>query len=722
MSGLFASRALRWLLLVLACLAAIAVFLLATATANTELFAGHYNTLILVNGALVALLMLLVGWQLVQLWRKHRRGVFGSRLAIRLVLLFAMVAVLPGALVYAVSVQFLGRSIESWFDVRVDRAMEGGLNLGRSSLDYLLKETTNRATSIAGALADAPGGAAANLARAAEQAGVYEAALYGTAGNVLAVGGIGGSMRTPDPLPGEALRRGRQQQTYAQVEQNPDRGLLLRVVVPVASGNRLDPTTLLQVTEPVPRGLAQDLEKVQAGVRDYQEISLLRGALKRVYALTLTLTLLLALTTALGLAVVLSERFAAPLGLLAEGTRAVAGGDFTRRQPVTSRDELGVLTQSFNTMTAQLAEAHERAEESRRAIETTRAYLESVLANLSSGVLAFDDAYRLRSANPSAAVILQQPLSELVGEAMSEWGKRVPALAAFAELCAEGFRQAREGQWQREAELAVAGHSRTLLLRGTRLPGAPVPGYVVVFDDVSELLQAQRDAAWAEVARRLAHEIKNPLTPIQLSAERLVHKLAGHLDGADAETLRRGTQTIVSQVAAMKHMVDDFAIYARQPKPGQLQPVDLAALLLDVLALYDNLRPHVVLSLPDAPLVVQGEPTRLRQVFHNLLQNAVDAQADVPDPRYEIVLASTGNHEAQLVFVDNGPGFGADVIAHAFEPYVTTKAKGTGLGLAIVKKIVDEHGGRVTLENASPRGARVTLTFPAVAARGAAAA
>jgi nitrogen fixation/metabolism regulation signal transduction histidine kinase len=464
------------------------------------------------------------------------------------------------------------------------------------------------------------------------------------------------------------------------------------------------------------------MDKVQAGARDYQEISFSRAALKRLYTLTLTLTLLLALTTALGLAVVLSERFAEPLGSLAEGTRAVAGGDFTRRTPVTSRDELGVLTESFNTMTAQLAEAQTRTEESRRAIETTRAYLESILANLSSGVLAFDDRDRLRTANPSAAVILQQPLAEVTGEAMAEWGKRLPALAAFAELCADGFRQAREGQWQREAEVSVAGHLRTLLLRGTRLPGAPVPGYVVVFDDVSELLEAQRDAAWAEVARRLAHEIKNPLTPIQLSAERMAHKLAGHLEGADAETLRRGTQTIVSQVAAMKHMVDDFAIYARQPRPGQLQPVDLAALLLDVLALYDNLRPQVTLSLPDAPVVVQGEPTRLRQVFHNLLQNAVDAQADVPDPRFDIALRPGARHEAVLTFTDNGPGFTPEVIAHAFEPYVTTKAKGTGLGLAIVKKIVEEHGGRVTLENANPRGARVTLAFAATTARGAAAA
>ena len=641
MSALPGKRGLRWLLLVSASLSAIAVFLLATATANTTLFATGYDTLLVVNGVLIGLLMLVVGWQLWRLRRNLKAGVFGSRLAVRLVFLFALVAVLPGALVYAVSVQFIGRSIESWFDVRVDRALEGGLALGQKTLDYLLKDSVNRATQMALTLADNPGNLANALVRAAEQMNVYEAALFSPAGAVLAVAGTGGSRATPEPPPLAALRLARLQQPYSKIEQAPDGGLILRVVVPVNTEDSLNPLKVMQIIEPVPKSLAQDAERVQAGVRDYQELSFSRAALKRLYALTLTLTLLLALTSALGLAVVLSERFASPLGLLAEGTRAVAQGDFTRRQPVVSRDELGVLTESFNTMTAQLAEAQGRAEESRRAIETTRAYLESILGNLSAGVLVFDDRHRLRMVNPSAAVILQQPLADVMGMALAEWGRREPPLAPFAELVAEAFRGGGERQWQKEAQLTVGNLSRTLLMRGTRLPGrADTGGYVLVFDDVSELVQAQRDAAWAEVARRLAHEIKNPLTPIQLSAERMQVKLASRLEGADAETLRRGTQTIVSQVAAMKHMVDDFAIYARQPRPGQMQTVDLGGLLLDVLALYDNLGPRVALSLPDTPVHIQGEPTRLRQVFHNLLSNAVDAQADVPDPRFAISLSS----------------------------------------------------------------------------------
>jgi len=662
---------------------------------------------------MVVLLMLVVGVQLWHLRRNLRRGAFGSRLAVRLVFLFALVAVLPGAVVYAVSVQFLGRSIESWFDVRVDRALEGGLNLGRNALDYLLKETANKAGQVALAMSD-PGrvGLSSRLNRAAEQAGVFEAALYSSTGSLLAVAGVGGSTATPEPPSAQALRRARLQQTYSAIEQAPEGGLELRVLVPVNTDDALEPLRVLQVVEPVPKGLAEEIEKVQAGSRDYQEISFSRQALRRLYALTLTLTLLLALTSALGLAVVLSERFSAPLGLLAEGTRAVAQGDFTRRQPVTSRDELGILTESFNTMTAQLAEAQQKTEESRRAIETTSAYLESILGNLSAGVLAFDDRYRLRTANASAAVILQQPLADLAGTALADWGSKLPALASFAGLVAESFRASRDGQWQKQAELAVATLTRALLLRGSRLPGTPVAGYVVVFDDVTDLAHAQRDAAWAEVARRLAHEIKNPLTPIQLSAERLEMKLLPKLDGPDLEALKRGTHTIVTQVAAMKQMVDDFAIYARQPRPGTMQPVDLPALLLDVLALYDNLRPHVALSLPAEPLVIQGEPTRLRQVFHNLLQNAIDAQADVAEPRYDIALDQRGD-EVVLSFGDAGAGFAADVLQRAFEPYVTTKAKGTGLGLAIVKKIIDEHHGRVDLANRAPRGASVTLVFPA---------
>jgi nitrogen fixation/metabolism regulation signal transduction histidine kinase len=422
------------------------------------------------------------------------------------------------------------------------------------------------------------------------------------------------------------------------------------------------------------------------------------------------MALLLTLTIALGMAVVLSERFAAPLGLLAEGTQAVAGGNFGIRQPVTSRDEMGLLTESFNAMTAQLEQAQQERERNHQALETTRAYLESVLANLTSGVLVFDERLQLRDANRSATVILQSPLAELEGVALIRWAAHQPKLASFADLLVCHISPSSDEQWHQEAEVQIADTVRTLLVRGTRLPGPPV-SYVVVFDDVSVIVQAQRDAAWSEVARRLAHEIKNPLTPIQLSAERLAMKLTDRLDDADQDVLKRGTQTIVSQVTAMKQMVDDFAVYARQPRPGQLTDFDVVALLNEVLALYDHLRPHLQLTVPETPVVLHGEANRLRQVFHNLLQNAVDAQADNATPGYRISL-SVEENEVHLSFSDDGPGFTEEVLRRAFEPYVTTKAKGTGLGLPIVKKIIEEHGGRVMLANKTPHGGKIILMLP----------
>jgi nitrogen fixation/metabolism regulation signal transduction histidine kinase len=361
-------------------------------------------------------------------------------------------------------------------------------------------------------------------------------------------------------------------------------------------------------------------------------------------------------------------------------------------------------------MTTQLEQAQQERERNHRALDTARAYLESVLTNLTSGVLVFDDKLQLRTTTRSASVILQSPLAELEGVTLTRWSAYQPELASFADLLSHCISSSSNEQWHQEASVKIADTERTLLVRGTCLSGPPV-SHVVVFDDVSVIVQAQRDAAWSEVARRLAHEIKNPLTPIQLSAERLAMKLTDKLDDSDKDVLTRGTQTIVSQVTAMKQMVDDFAIYARQPRPGQLTDFDVVALLNEVLALYDHLQPCLQLTVPDAPVFLHGEANRLRQVFHNLLQNAVDAQADNATPGYGISLMVEGD-EIHLSVCDEGPGFAQDVLQRAFEPYVTTKTKGTGLGLAIVKKIVEEHNGRVMIANKSPHGGRITLVLP----------
>jgi len=704
--------AVNYLLVVCAVVGAVTLYLLATATANTALFAQHYPLLLAVNGGLAVCLTVLLGYQLYTLRQKLKAGVFGAKLTLRLVLLFALVAILPGALVYGVSVQFVAKSIESWFDVRVEKALEGGLNLGRTTLDNLLKELLKKADAMTVTLAARPASehiALLNMLR--EQAGAEEATLFTPRGKIIAYAGAERTGLMPELPGGALLRQLRLQQSYRAIEAIPDKGLYLRVLVPVNVVSLAEEMRVLQLLQRVPQQLASDAETVQTGQRDYQELLLARQGLRRLYGLTLTLTLLLALLTALSLAFVLSERLSAPLSFLVEGTRAVAQGDFSQREAVPSRDELGVLTQSFNTMRQQLAETRAMAERNQAQLADAHAYLQSILANLSAGVLAFDETLQLRSFNHSAAAILDADIAQLAGIRLERWHESNPALAELANEVAAAFHGGAGAAWEKQIERSGKHGHQMLLLRGTRLPAGSGTGYVVVFDDITHVLQAQRDAAWTEVARRLAHEIKNPLTPIQLSAERLQHKLAHRLGAAEAEMLMRSTQTIVNQVRALKDMVDAFRQYARMPEPS-LQEIELNALVREVLALYESLAGWIRVELaPDLPRVV-GDPAQLRQVIHNLLQNAQDALVDSTNPSI-VVRSEPVAGGMRVTITDNGSGFPEPLMRRAFEPYMTTKPKGTGLGLVIVKKIIEEHGGTVEIENIMPHGARVSFTLPA---------
>lgn len=701
---------MRILLIVAAVLAAILLFLLTSASANTALFAGQYRLLLGFTAAVAAMLLGLVLWQLRQLWREHRAQAFGSRLKLRLMLMFALMAVVPGALVYAVSLQFAVKSIESWFDVRVDKALEGGLNLGRSALDYLIADLSEKAGTMALELGEASAAMrSAQLNRLREQAGVQTATLLSPSGQVIASSTGERASLLPDlPSPSQ-LRQARQGISVSAVEGDATTGLTLRVLVPVASFSFTGETRVLQLTQAVPASIAASAESVQAVYRDYQELSLAKSSLKWMYTLTLTLALLLSLFAAIALAFLLARRLSAPLSILARGTEAVAAGDYSQRETVSTRDELGVLTQSFSQMTRQLDEARALAERSRSETEAARAYLESVLGNLSAGVLAFDAESRLRAANDGARAILHDDLSDAHQQPVSGWTRHLELRDAIAAGCAE-----QSGEWQREIEMQNgAGVPQALLVRGSRLPEASGGGCVVVFDDITQLIAAQRSAAWGEVARRLAHEIKNPLTPIQLSAERLAHKLADKLSGSEREMLERSTQTIVNQVEAMKHMVNDFRDYARLPPP-QIGALDLNALVEEVLGLYETSRARLAVELAAGLPRVAGDAAQLRQVIHNLVANAEDALAEVAEPEIRIVTRAEGRG-AVLSVCDNGSGFPKEILARAFEPYVTTKAKGTGLGLAIVKKIVDEHHGQIEIANAAPRGAQVKIRLPLAA-------
>jgi len=707
---------MRTLIIVAASFGGILLFLLASASANTALFARHYPWLLGLNATVALALLALIVWQVRILWREHRAQVFGSRLKLRLMLMFGLMAVLPGVLIYAVSVQFVTKSIETWFDVRVEKALESGLDLGRSALDSLLDDLASKGSAMALDLGDlSPAQRRLALARLREQNGVPFAALLSANGQLLATATseLGTVMPAQPSL--EELRQARSGRGYRQVESAGGKDLSLRVLVPVSPFGLGGETRILQLTQPVPAGLAGNAERVQEVYRDYQELSLGRQGLTRIYAMTLTLAVLLALFTAIAMAFVLARRLSAPLSILAEGTQAVAAGDFTPRQAIYSRDELGVLTQSFSRMTRQLDEARRDTERHRSEVESARAYLESILANLSAGVLAFDRSFILRTVNQGAQTILGDDFSGLLAESVDGW----PREQVFGRAIQAAFAEHGRKEWQTQIELErLGGLPQILLLRGTQLPEGSSGGYLVVFDDVTRIVAAQRSAAWGEVARRLAHEIKNPLTPIQLSAERLQLKFADKLSGADAEMLSRSTQMIINQVQAMKRMVNEFSDYARMPAP-ELAALDFNALIGEVLGLYETSVAGISVDLAVDLPPVWGDASQLRQIIHNLVRNAEDAQEGGEEPRISVVTRRLATM-AELEVSDAGPGFPSEIMARVFEPYVTTKARGTGLGLAIVKKIVDEHHGSIRINNGQPAGAEVCIRLPLAAAASAA--
>jgi len=691
------------------------LFLLTQAASNTDFFARHYGWLVGLNILLGLAMALLIGLQLFRLWRDHRQQVFGARLKFRLMLMLAIMALVPGALIYAVSVQFVTRSIESWFDVRVEQALEAGLNLGRDALEGVTLGLVSTARDAALAIAQRePAQAPAVLNKLKQVTGAQSSTLLQVTGNridVLATTQARGELPVL-PLPGQ-VAEARKNGAFSVIEADGTGLPVLRALVtlPTPTGqtdSRQMDSRLLEVVMPVPAKLAGDSEAVQSVYREYRELELAREGLTRLYALTLTLTLLLALAAAFSAAFILARRFTAPLTILAEGTQAVAAGDFSPKQTVVSHDELGILTQSFNRMTFQLREAHTETERHRADLERARAYLQEVLDNLSAGVLAFDRRFVLKAVNGAAGKLLAEDWIGLLSEPLEGW----PRQEQLARTIRDGFARHGGATWQQEVERVLAdGRKQQLMVHGSELPEQSGGGYVVVFDDITELLAAQRATAWGEVARRLAHEIKNPLTPIQLAAERLEHKLVSRLPETDADMLQRSTRTIVNQVQAMKHMVDSFRDYARLP-PANLMPLDLNELLQELLVLYEASATPIRADLADPLPKIQGDPAQLRQIIHNLIRNAQDATEGLSGGQIEVATRVLGK-QVELRIADTGAGFPPEIMANAFEPYVTTKPKGTGLGLPIVKKIIEEHGGKITLSNRETGGAEIRIVLQA---------
>jgi nitrogen fixation/metabolism regulation signal transduction histidine kinase len=714
-----------WIISLVALTGAVLVlaFLLSIATNNRALYERHYVWLFWVNVAVAAFLMLFIGVSAVRLLVRVRHGKFGSRMLLKLAATFALVGVIPGLLIYTVSFQFVSRSIESWFDVRVEGALDAGLNLGRGTLDALVGDLGNKTRVAAERLGERPTDARdlqpLVLERLREQLSAQDVAIVGAGGQIILSAGGSASALLPERPSSILLRNARMARVVSQLEGLEDDAAAgaarIRALAFIPSANFVlaQQDRYLMVTQQVPTALAANALAVQSAYREYQQRALGREGLRKMYIGTLTLTLILAVFGALLVAVMLSNQLARPLLLLAQGVREVAQGDLSAKPVFASRDELGGLTRSFADMTEQLADAREMVQRSVTQVESARSNLQTILDNLTAGVIVFDREGRIDTVNPGATRILRLPLSAYRGRRLDE----VPALEAFAGAVRQRFdlhdsspEAGERDQWQDSFEIQTASDrdTQTLLVRGARMPQG---ARLMVFDDITEVVSAQRSAAWSEVARRLAHEIKNPLTPIQLSAERLQQKLEPKLTGTDQAMLVRAVDTIVNQVQAMKTLVNEFRDYARLPA-AHLTPLDLNELVREVLQLYapaqEAQRLHCELG-ADLPAIV-GDGSQLRQVIHNLVQNGLDAVADRPDGRVcvrtEVARTEQGDVRAvRLQVVDNGPGFTDKVLKRAFEPYVTTKTKGTGLGLAVVKKIADEHGARVRIANLpAPRG------------------
>jgi len=750
MADIFASKAWRKKIIpiaigVIGAFALLLLVLLSIASSNTEFFDNYYIWLyaanIVIGICLTLVILTLVGVIGVRWYRGH----FGTRLIAKLAMIFALVGIVPGLILYGVSLQFVSRSIESWFDVKVESALNSGLELGRVTLRVAQEEILSEGNYIAEQIVQAPPGTSSDqvgamVMKIRNQFGIQEVSLFNMQRNLILTSELRPKKYLPAPS-AEVVSEAFQKKGVTFLDQieldGGQRGYRVRAIVPIVrkkspqSKSDVDDKYFLQLVRFIPTPLAKNIFAVESAYSEYQEKSLGRTGLRKMFVGTLTLTLFFAVFLAITLALLLGRQLARPLLMLLKGTQAVAQGDLSPKPELDTGDELGMLTRQFNVMTRQLADT-------RTSLQESKAFLERVLGSLTAGVCIFDKNYNIVSSNAGADRIFKQDLTYLDGKPLSS----SPALLEFEEAIKEGFAtmkltvtaseessatqisQQNAPVWQKQIQLHTTNEfdnelGVTLFVRGTELTGDL---RMVVFDDITDVVSAQRSIAWSEVARRLAHEIKNPLTPIQLSAERLQHKLAGKLSPEQEEMINRSTETIIGQVQAMKEMVNDFRDFAKTPTP-QLKPVSINTLTSEILGLYEGspLRTQLDPSCPN----IMGDPTQLRQVIHNLLQNAQDASLEGARPSEPVEvkteLVSYGEHNGivqkavRLTISDSGTGFTAKILARAFEPYVTTKSKGTGLGLAVVKKIIDDHSAKIEIRNRMQGqevvGAQVSILF-----------
>jgi nitrogen fixation/metabolism regulation signal transduction histidine kinase len=694
-----------------------AFLLLAKSVQNSSQFEHLQLSILLLDVCAVIALTVLLARKLWRLVRDYRAHVPGSRLTARTVGIFGALVIAPLLIVYLSSLEFINQGIDSWFKVEVKQGLSDALVLSREALDLRMREYSARTVALAEVLRrSAPAEVQSRLDSDRRAGEALEIVLFAAHGRILAASLENPLESLPSRPPPDLVRQIEQHLPYMSLEPQAGGRYLIRTAAPVGDPASNRDARFVVAIYPVPKQLAALSEAVQSTYSQYGDLAAVREPLKYSFRLTLTLVLLLAMLAAIYGAIYSAQRLVRPVQDLIEGTRAVGKGDFATRLPLPSRDEMGFLVHSFNDMTKRLRRARAEATQSQHAVERERQRLAIILARLSTGVLAIDRSMTVRTANEAAGAILGTDLSAAAGRALPELAASNERLGQFVAAIAVRLAGGRE-EWREQLDLDGAAGRRTLMCACTPLPGEDADmGFVIVFDDITALLQAQRDAAWGEVARRLAHEIKNPLTPIQLSAERLRRRLLAGMSERDADILERGTRTIVQQVETMQQMVNAFSEYARAPEM-QITHFSLNQLVTEVADLYRSQTPRtrIRLELDEHLEGIEADRGRVRQILNNLLTNALEALEGVGSPLLEITthLEIGGDVTyAVLTVCDNGPGFQRELLGRVFDPYVTSKPKGTGLGLAIVKKIIEEHGGHIDADNRPEGGARVRVVLP----------
>ncbi len=700
-------------------LALIALFLLSLTAQNVGDFDRLHTLILLINVAgILVLLTFLIG-NLARLWRDYRDHVPGSKLKARMVGMSVTLAVVPLLVVFYFSMQFINRGIDTWFNVEVEQGLDDALALSRAALEMQMRDHLRTTVQIAERLREVSGRQLFfELSMLRRESGANEITVFGRNRRILATSSDLAAGTMPSVLRDEVILQIRQNRPFVSLDPLERGSYRIRTAVAFGDPSRPESSGLIQAQFPVTERFGRMANNVDSSYSKYKRLLYLREPLKRNFTFTLTVVLLLSLLTSVYGAFVLSRRLVAPIQNLVAGTRAVAKGDFDTRLPTPSRDEIGFLVSSFNEMTQKLSDAQQLASESQALVEAERANLEVILARLSTGVLALESDLKIRTANQASGAILDVDLENKIGEYLTDVAKGHPLLQQLVDV-AQVHHDAGETEWREQIVLRGEVGRRVLTCACTTLPGDEdhAAGFVVVFDDITALLQAQRDAAWGEVARRLAHEIKNPLTPIQLSAERLRRKYINTMSKDEVQVLDRATHTIVQQVEAMKEMVNAFSDYARAPDID-ITVFNIDKLALEVVDLYRAQASEIEIVLNTDPTLpkIKADSGRVRQMLHNLIRNSIEALENRDHKgRIEVRISKTEAQEteiAEIVVEDNGPGFKTGAVSQVFDPYVTTKPRGTGLGLAIVKKLVEEHGGTIDAENLEDGGAMIRIQLP----------